>query len=226
MFKDTSIFQKAQSNHNLPVNKINPKAVQRYFNFSKSAIKSQQLSIWRTSCRRSKILQFFKKRNQITTCASALFSAVTFKDTSIFQKAQSNHNRNGYATNNTNVQRYFNFSKSAIKSQLTFQLQKHHQSSKILQFFKKRNQITTVITHWHFIYVFKDTSIFQKAQSNHNCCHNNNGVGLVQRYFNFSKSAIKSQLLHGCLCRCRGSKILQFFKKRNQITTSFISAPK
>ena len=42
MFKDTSIFQKAQSNHNKQENTIKKYKVQRYFNFSKSAIKSQQ----------------------------------------------------------------------------------------------------------------------------------------------------------------------------------------
>ena len=167
-FKDTSIFQKAQSNHN------------RYTETKKNR-----------GC--SKILQFFKKRNQITTQPRKHRCDERFKDTSIFQKAQSNHNSPEQRLFELEVQRYFNFSKSAIKSQQKAPSSRQCVRSKILQFFKKRNQITTPLPSEKKCTEFKDTSIFQKAQSN----HNKEAVADlrlgVQRYFNFSKSAIKSQ---------------------------------
>ncbi len=142
LFKVTSIFQRMQSNHNITVEHQRLRIVQSYLNFSKNAIKSQLNHTVYILPARSKLPQFFKECNQITTFQRQLpFSprfkvtsifqrmqsnhnvttmvrcTIRFKVTSIFQRMQSNHNSIPFVVFSSMVQSYLNFSKNAIKSQ-------------------------------------------------------------------------------------------------------------
>ncbi len=68
---------------------------------------------------------------------------------------------------------------------------------------------------------FKITTIFQRTQSNHNCVRMCNTFSEVQNYHDFSKNAIKSQLIQTFFVFLICSKLPRFFKERNQITTLY-----
>ncbi len=182
-----------QSNHNDILHLHGPLAVQSYLNFSKNAIKSQLSSSIRFSPLCSKLPQFFKECNQITTCMINTATVIMFKVTSIFQRMQSNHNLCRIEIVAVLVQSYLNFSKNAIKSQLRGCSPIGAKRSKLPQFFKECNQITTKRLLLTLGILFKVTSIFQRMQSNHNRQNRNAYCWVVQSYLNFSKNAIKSQ---------------------------------
>ena len=142
-------------------------SVQSYLNFSKSAIKSQLALASPEMLAVQSYLNFSK---------SAIKSQLFAIEFTFFM-----------------VQSYLNFSKSAIKSQQRQMAKKIRKSTKLSQFFKKRNQITTLPQFEFGVLSYKVISIFQKAQSNHNHDFTDSQRLLVQSYLNFSKSAIKSQ---------------------------------
>ncbi len=144
-----------------------------------------------------------------------------FKVTSIFQRMQSNHNIIIWGIYTSSVQSYLNFSKNAIKSQHFPPLYRGVESSKLPQFFKECNQITTPRLCRHMAVLFKVTSIFQRMQSNHNIGASQPFISAVQSYLNFSKNAIKSQQANKYINNRQCSKLPQFFKECNQITTEW-----
>ncbi len=184
-----------QSNHNNAPSTLVAVKVQSYLNFSKNAIKSQRGSLGSLLLERSKLPQFFKECNQITTSWFIMSITAMFKVTSIFQRMQSNHNDYYSVELNEDVQSYLNFSKNAIKSQHRKRKKRLPAlaCSKLPQFFKECNQITTARNRNARCVWFKVTSIFQRMQSNHNSSTYRLLRMVVQSYLNFSKNAIKSQ---------------------------------
>ncbi len=135
-FKVTSVFQRMQSNHNRALNWSRFIFVQSYLSISKNAIKSQLRVASVFKCSSSKLPQYFKECNQITTLKSsdvATFGSKlpqyfkecnqitterwAFKVTSVLQRMQSNHNSANQTYLRSQVQSYLSISKNAIKSQ-------------------------------------------------------------------------------------------------------------
>ncbi len=166
LFKITTIFQRTQSNHNMIWYFAVSGSVQNYHDFSKNAIKSQQLGYRVIEQLSSKLPRFFKERNQITTECQNRIKNNLFKITTIFQRTQSNHNAEPSSDLEPIVQNYHDFSKNAIKSQLQAHTRLHMLSSKLPRFFKECNQITTSKPLHPHKNAFKITTIIQRIRSN------------------------------------------------------------
>ena len=93
------------------------------------------------------------------------------------------------------------------------------QSAKLPQYFKERNQITTVPNVHYIIIVCEVTTIFQRTKSNHNGIDFQSLMYCVRSYHNISKNEIKSQPFSRMNWEDLRAKLPQYFKERNQITT-------